>query len=254
MQGEEYSSFGVAKESGGVHLTKVPVGSLAAQAGFRDNDLIREVNGKPVRGIRELLAAVNAAAGKPLTISFVRGQKIASATVADYLWYSLAPAQPGTRAKIPLTFSAQPQPANGPAAELADGKLAVAYGPVFANHVTGGCYKAGLGRLADIGEIRVWSCLQAPSRLAQRFTLFGSNAAQDPGWDTGDPERFTPIASVDTTAEPLAEWQATTLMPSGKATLGRWQWLVWVVQPPNGFENTTYQEIEVSAVLQGSER
>jgi len=32
LQGDEFSSFGVSKESGGVHLTKVPTGSLAAKA------------------------------------------------------------------------------------------------------------------------------------------------------------------------------------------------------------------------------
>jgi hypothetical protein len=32
LQGDEFSSFGVSKESGGVHLTKVPAGSLAAKA------------------------------------------------------------------------------------------------------------------------------------------------------------------------------------------------------------------------------
>ncbi len=70
IQGEEYSAFGVARESGGVHLTKVPNGTRAAEAGFRDNDLIQGVNGKPVRNIRELVVA-----GDPQTIAFVRGQK-----------------------------------------------------------------------------------------------------------------------------------------------------------------------------------
>ncbi len=247
LQGEEYSSFGVAKESGGVHLRKVPTGSLAAKGGFCDNDLIQGVNGKPVHGIRELLAAVNAGGGKPLKILIVRDQKGISATVADYLWYSLAPAQPGTKPKVSLTFSAKPQPANGAPAELSDGKLNVDYGPVFANHVTAGRYKADLGQPTAIGEIRVWSCRQAPARLPQRFVLFGSNAGLDPGWDTEDRATFTPIVSVDTTAEESSEFQTTTLRPAGAALLGRWRWLLWAVQPPNGFENTTYQEIEITA-------
>ena len=248
LEGEEYSSFGVSKESGGVCLTKVPAGSLAAEAGFRDNDLIQGVNGKPVTGIRELLAAVNTAVGKPLSISFVRGQKTEPATVTDYIWYSLAPAQPGTQPKVALTFSAQPQPANGSASELGDGKLTAGYGPVFANNITDGRYKADLGQPTDIQEVRVWSYRQSPTRLAQRHVLFGSTATNDPGWNTADAEKFTPIASVDTTAEPSTEWQTTTLRGTGNATLGRWRWLVWAVQPHNGFENTTYQEMEVGAV------
>jgi len=70
LQGEEYSRFGVSKASGGIHLTKVPDGSLAAKAGLRENDLIQGINGTPVRNIRELSAA-----GKPQSVSFVRDQK-----------------------------------------------------------------------------------------------------------------------------------------------------------------------------------
>jgi membrane-associated protease RseP (regulator of RpoE activity) len=81
LQGDEFSSFGVSKESGGVHLTKVPTGSLAAKAGFRDNDLIQGVNGKTVTGLREFFGIVNSAGGKPLSISFVRNQKKQAATV-----------------------------------------------------------------------------------------------------------------------------------------------------------------------------
>ena len=81
LQGDEFSSFGVSKESGGVHLTKVPAGSLAAKAGFRDNDLIQGVNGKTVTGLREFFGIVNSAVGKPLSISFVRKQKKQAATV-----------------------------------------------------------------------------------------------------------------------------------------------------------------------------
>ena len=81
LQGDEFSSFGVSKESGGVHLTKVPAKSLAAKAGFRDNDLIQGVNGKTVTGLREFFGIVNSAVGKPLSISFVRNQKKQAATV-----------------------------------------------------------------------------------------------------------------------------------------------------------------------------
>ena len=81
LQGDEFSSFGVSKESGGVHLAKIPTGSIAAKAGFRDNDLIQGVDGKPVTNLREFLAVVNSAGGKPLSISFVRNQKKQTATV-----------------------------------------------------------------------------------------------------------------------------------------------------------------------------
>ena len=54
----------------------------------------------------------------------------------------LAPAQPGTAPKLRLSFSTNPQPANGLASELADGKHAVAYGPEFSNNFSNGRDKA----------------------------------------------------------------------------------------------------------------
>ena len=81
LQGDEFSSFGVSKESGGVHRTKVLAGSLSAKAGFLDNDLIQGVDGKPVTGLREFFGIVNSAVGKPLSISFVLNQKKQAATV-----------------------------------------------------------------------------------------------------------------------------------------------------------------------------
>lgn len=81
LQGDEFCSFGVSKESGGVHLTKILARSLTAKAGFRDNDLIQGIDGKPVTGLREFFGIVNSAGGKPLSISFVRNQKKQAATV-----------------------------------------------------------------------------------------------------------------------------------------------------------------------------
>ena len=186
-------------------------------------------------------------------MAFVRKQKVRTLEVADYLWFSVAqadspgklPFQPRGVGVAALKFSARPAPNNGPATELGDGKLVADYGPVFANGVTNGRYKADLGRVTEVREVRAWSYRQAWSRGPQRFVLFGSNANQDPGWDTGKTSVFTPIASVDTTGQAVDVWQVTALHGAGAAALGSWRWLVWSVQPPNGFENTVYQEIEV---------
>jgi membrane-associated protease RseP (regulator of RpoE activity) len=257
IEGEEFSAFGVSRERGGVHLTKVPPSSLAAKAGLREGDLIQGVNGQPVKSGASLFSAVNAAAGAPVKLTLVRSQTPQTMTVAEYVWWSFAQAptpdiltaKPGQSPRAKVTFSARPAPANGPASELGDGKLTADYGPVFANQVTDGRYKADLGGRITVGEVRVWSYRQAPSRAPQRFTLFGSNAASDPGWNTGDAAKFTPIATVDTAAQTQDVWQVTTLQAVGPATLGEWRWLVWAVQPPNGFENTSYQEIEVAGAL-----
>ena len=115
--------------------------------------------------------------------------------------------------------------------------------------MVGGCYKADLGASAAVREVRVWSYRKTPSRGGQRFVLYGSHAAQDPGWNVSDAAAFTPLASVDTTALAPDVWQVTTLRAAGSAALGQWRWLIWSVQPPHGFENTTYQEIEISTEL-----
>ncbi len=253
LQGEEYSVFGVPREAGGVNLPKVPAGTAAARAGFHDHDLIQAVDGKAVKSIAELFAAVGRAQGKRLSITVVRSQRKESVEVADYLWFSVAradrpeqlPVQPRAAGVLTLKFSARPSPNNGPAADLGDGRLVADFGPVFANGVSDGCYKADLGQSTEVGEVRAWSYRQASQRAPQRFMLYGSNAKEDPGWNTANRTRFTPIASVDTTGQPVDAWQVTTLRGAGAATLGSWRWLLWAVQPPNGFENTVYQEIEV---------
>ena len=82
--GEEYSAFGVSKESGGVHLADVPAGSLAARSGFRTDDLIQGINGQPVRRVSDLFRLQDAAAGKPLAVTVVRAQQPQVVTVEAY--------------------------------------------------------------------------------------------------------------------------------------------------------------------------
>jgi hypothetical protein len=82
--GEEYSAFGVSKESGGVHLKSVPADSPLAKAGLQTGDLIQGVNRRAVRSVPELLRAVRAAQGQPLKLKFVRDQVTKEATLTDY--------------------------------------------------------------------------------------------------------------------------------------------------------------------------
>jgi S1-C subfamily serine protease len=73
--GQEYSAFGVAKDSGGVHLQAVPLGSAAARDGFMTDDLLQSLNGKAVKCVADLLKLQNGAAGQPMKIGLVRGQQ-----------------------------------------------------------------------------------------------------------------------------------------------------------------------------------
>jgi hypothetical protein len=52
--GNEFSAFGVGFDSGGLILTTVPENSEATKLGFRNGDLLLEINGFPIKGIQQL--------------------------------------------------------------------------------------------------------------------------------------------------------------------------------------------------------
>jgi hypothetical protein len=81
LEGEEYSAFGVARESGGILLSDVPARSAAARHGFQNGDLIQSVDGQPARSVHELFRLQGAVAGKALVIGFVRGQQRKQTTI-----------------------------------------------------------------------------------------------------------------------------------------------------------------------------
>lgn len=74
IQGEEFSAFGVTRESGGIHVVRVAAGSVAERSGFCANDLIQEVGGKPVRNFAELLGMVTATS-RPFVLTVIRDQR-----------------------------------------------------------------------------------------------------------------------------------------------------------------------------------
>ena len=143
-------------------------------------------------------------------------------------------------------MTTQPDTNNEPPAVLHDGQLAETYGPVFGNGVSGGLYKLDLGAAVELAEINSWSYHQNGNRGAQRYVLFGSDAAADPGWNVEDRTKFTPLAEVDTTSVPVQRFVATGIRRSGGRPLGAFRWLVWVVYPVTGIgENTAYQEFQI---------
>jgi hypothetical protein len=104
-----------------------------------------------------------------------------------------------------------------------------------------------LGASKPVAAVTVWSFNQEGRRGRQIVTIYGSNAADDPGWNTGDVSRFTPLGSIDAT--PTADFLATSLRaPAGKS-LGTFRWILWSVSPVNrSFENTAFQELSVGLV------
>lgn len=239
LSGEEFSAFGVGKDSGGVHVVAGRVGDI--QAG----DLIQSLNGQAVKSVAELIRLQNAAAGQPLTIGIVRGQQPRTVSLEAYTVVAAETGEPAVG--VPLrAVTTRPATSNKPVAVLCDGQLAADYGPVFGNGVVGGVYKVDLGAAVTAASVTTWSFNQNGNRGTQRFALFGSNAETDPGWDIGT---LTPIAEVDTTGQPVGRFTGTSIRRTAGQPLGTFRWLVWVVQPVTAIgENTAFQEFAVHAV------
>ena len=135
---------------------------------------------------------------------------------------------------------------NDPLVMLTDGALAQGYGPVFGNGVRSGAYKMDLGSAKAISAITSWSFNQNGNRGRQRVTLYGSSAASDPGWDTFDATKFTPLGSIDTASTPRDNFTATSLRAPVDQSLGSFRWIVWETAPVTDLpENTAWQEFSV---------
>ena len=258
ISGDEFSAFGVTKDSGGVHLKSVPTDSEAAANGFKSNDLIQSLNDQPVKTVADLLRLQNAAAGKRLEIRFVRAQAPNLIAVDHYLFATTESADADGFKTIPLAatkdvlpivaLTTQPATNNEPPQTLLDGKLTRNYGPVFGNGVEGGLYKVDLGQRRDIKTINTWSFQQNGVRGPQHFSLYGSTSETDPGWNTNDRKLFTPLIEVDSTALPAEPFQATSIQSSTNQPLGQFRWLVWQVHSLTSLgENTSFQEVQVIA-------
>jgi hypothetical protein len=247
LEGEEFSAFGVSKESGGVHLVEVPAGSAAAKCGFQTGDLIQTINFQPARHFAELMQRQNEASGA-LGVGIVRGQQSRNLRVESFPVVMTETALAPAAAVAPIReISARPSTRNDPLATLHDNKLATGYGPVFANGVRGGIYRADLGSVKRIVSVATWSHHYGGKRGAQNFVLFGS-AADDPGWDVNARTRFTPIAEVDTRGNKRGAHHGTLIRNSTGQPLGSFRWLVWVVQPvTDKLENTSFQEFQIKA-------
>ncbi len=239
LEGEEYSAFGVSKESGGVQVLG------GTTSGIETGDLVQTVDGKPVKTFADLMRRQNEASGKPLEVGIVRKQHPKTVRVAAYTFVSPEPGAPAANAVPIRAVTTKPGTLNDPVATLFDGKLAEGYGPVFANGVAGGAYKVDLGEATEVAEVKTWSFNQNKNRGPQRFVLFGSNAARDPGWDAS---KYTPVIEVDTTGTPVDKFLGTRVRAADGQSVGTYRWLMWVVDPlTEKGENTAFQEFQIIA-------
>jgi hypothetical protein len=239
LEGEEFSAFGVSKESGGVQIVAGSVGEVKA------GDLVQSLDGKPVKTIADLFRLQNAAAGRPLDVGIVRGQQPQNVRVESYAFVATESGQPTDGVSI-RAVTTRPDTKNEPVTVLSDGKLARNYGPVFSNGTVGGAYKVDLGASVNIASVATWSYNLGGRRGPQKFVLFGSNVATDPGWNR---DKFTSIAEVDTTGQKTAEFPATIIRAAAGKSLGSYRWLMWVAYPVTSIaENTAFQEFQINAV------
>ncbi|MFO0816500.1 MAG: PDZ domain-containing protein [Pirellulales bacterium] len=247
LEGEEFSAFGVSKESGGIALVEVPSDSPASQYGFQRGDLIQSIDAMPVRNFSELMQRQYQSSTVPMTVGIVRGQKPRTVKVASFVVVTSEAKFVASAAASPIReIASRPATRNDPLAVLTDGKLGTGYGPVFGNGVREGIYRADLGSLRHIGSVGTWSHNLDGKRGSQRFVLFGS-AADDPGWNVRDRTRFTPIAEVDTRRTSIGNDHGTLIRNLSGQPLGTFRWLVWVVQPVTDImENTAFQEFQVN--------
>jgi len=253
LEGEAYSAFGVSKDAGGVHLVSVPEGSAAARGGLRTGDLVLTLDDRPVRSVVDLVRLTDAAAGRPIEAGIVRQQQPQTIRLADYVLVATEVSPDGAFKTLPLApaervipiraVATRPATNNEPPPTLYDGKLAAHYGPVFGNGGFTGLYRLDLGSVRTVASVSTWTYNQNGNRGTQRFTLYGSGAATDPGWDL---QNFTPIADVDTAGIAAGTYQATRIRFSTGGPLGAFRWLVWAAHPLNATgEHSAYQEFQV---------
>lgn len=255
LKGEEFSSFGVSKESAGIHLSKVPPESAAATFGFKRNDLIQKVNGKSVKTIADLQTQQNKLAGKSMQVSIVREQKGQQLPVPRYSFFVATTSDEDSFEKLSVSRSQVielrkvtplSRTTNQPLKVLGDDRLAKNYGPVFGNGQFGRAYKVDLGDSVEIESVATVTFNQNGNRGSQRFVLFGSNADKDPGWNLSSEKAFTPLGEVDTTGADRKSFQATVIR-SNVESLGRYRWLIWRIEPVTAQgENSAFQEFVVS--------
>ena len=202
----------------------------------------------------QLFAAIAAAGASPLKLRVIRNQQARDLALSADTPFTIIESAKDTAGFATLVPPSAPSgiPAtnvptnNDPLASLTDGKLADSYGPIFANGVHDGAYKITLDASRPIKAVTAWSYNQDGRRGRQLVTVFGSDSAVDPGWDTKDASRFKPLGSIDTGTPGDAAFVASSLRARDGQSLGTFRFIVWKVAPVTpAAENTAVQELAI---------
>jgi alpha-L-fucosidase len=252
---EDCSTHGLAAEYG-LLLLDVPAGSDAAKAGLMKEDVIIACNAVAAKTVADMRAMADQTAGGMLSLSVIRKQKPMTVELSDYAYVVKENLWTTEFKRIPVAAVADVVPAKvsfGGAdlnqeaiALLIDGKVALNRGPTFANGVDTGKYRFDLAEVKSIARINTYA--SGNTRARQSFTLYGSSAMSDPGWNVADTTSFTPVISVDSRPANRTEYEATSIRRSAGKPLGSFRWLVWAASPTNGEiggQNTTFEEMQV---------
>jgi alpha-L-fucosidase len=250
---EDRSTYGLPAESG-VLLLAVPAASDAAKAGLLKDDVVITCNSRNATTVADLRAIADQAAGQILALAVIRKQKPMTVELNDYT-YVVRENQWKTEFKTIPVAAADVVPAKvsfggaelnkGAADLLVDGKVALNRGPTFANGVDTGMIKFDLTDARSIAQINTYA--SGNTRARQSFTLYGSSATADPGWNVADATVFTPVITVDSRGD-RTEYEATSIRRSDGKPLGSFRWLVWAASPTLGDiggQNTTFEEMQV---------
>jgi membrane-associated protease RseP (regulator of RpoE activity) len=255
---EDRAAYGLAAERG-VLLLEVPAASDAARAGLKQDDVITTCNGKEVKSVADMAAMADQSAGLKLTLTINRQQKLLPIDLTHYTYVirenvwkpefkkvSVAAASAVASAKVSVDGA---KLSIGAVDLLVDGKIDCNRGPTFASGVDTGKYRFDLGEVKRIAQVNTYASGNTHAR--QSFTLYGSNAALDPGWNLADTKVFTPVITVDSRGE-RTEYEATSIRRSTDQPLGNFRWLIWAAAPTMGEiggQNTTIEEIQVIAPM-----
>ena len=185
LTGEEFSAFGVSRDSGGVKVSRVSAGSDAARLGLRSGDLVQKLNGQQVKTVTDLLRIYTRGGNLPLEATVIRNQEPLTLRSDELAYVTLETTDDPTEfvdhvlpSQRPTNIATKPPTKNEPVSILSDGQVGDGYGPIFSNGTPAGVYRVDLGRSKPVSIIASWSTDFSGRRGPQKLTLYASDSNQ----------------------------------------------------------------------------
>lgn len=253
LSGEEFSAYGVSKESGGLAVSMLQADGALMRAGIKNRDLIQKINGRNLVSVADLTHYLAGQIEESYLLSLVRDQRqIEVPVVPDRDLHIEFSSQPNGFSRLTLptkptlgSLSTNLESNNEPLNSLLDGRLVKNFGPVFANSVYNGLYKLDLGAVQPVQAITSWTYNMSGARGKLKLNIYASDSESDPGWDLS---QYAAVGTIDTTGLRSSAFTAASMRARSDKLLGKYRWIVWAVFPVTGAgggENTAFQEFSV---------